>query len=639
MSVFLCVSPPARMLALGVVAAACIAASAGPAEAVRVYYAVGSSPGTEIHWADLTAGSATPAATRELVTRCSGGAWPGITGLAVDSASSATTPDLAWAGESRWDGSTCSSSAADSHGYLGTRRGGTVTEEAFATDRGSGNAFSGLGMDPSTGLFLATAHHPGAWGAGAGATAFTGTCTTGFCIATGSIAGGSLHVQRPGASGSSPVAPVVSGSVGYFLKGAGGGAAQVRRATGISTTPGTATFTDVTSSFSTVSATAFQWSMAMDGTSQTAYLSNTASGGVDSVPLGSSAGPAPSPFTSRTNPYAMAVLSDGSLVTAGGPLGGATGSIVITGGSLAGTYAPEIITRTPRTPGISAIWVVERPAASTGPVVTGGTTRGSTLSCADATWASDLPLNRVSRAPTATRTWQWSRDGAPIGGATGTSHVASEYGTYECAVTAVNVAGSTTARVTHSVPAPAAPADPGGATMPTTGSVPGTPTGVVARRSASGQVAVSWVAPAGIATVTGYIVTAAPGGRTCTAPAGTTRCTITGLRNGVAHAFSVKAAGTAGEGAASRGVSAHSWAGLSVRWSRSGRRVTARWTIPQGAVSQRLSAASTRGRCTVTRRAVTCAIALRKGRTTVTAGALGPSGLFQARADRVFVTR
>jgi len=65
------------------------------------------------------------------------------------------------------------------------------------------------------------------------------------------------------------------------------------------------------------------------------------------------------------------------------------------------------------------------------------------------------------------------------------------------------------------------------------------------------QVAVSWIAPhlTGGAPVTGYTVTAAPGGATCTSS--TTSCVVTGLTNGVAYTFSVTATNAAGNSAAS----------------------------------------------------------------------------------------
>ena len=92
------------------------------------------------------------------------------------------------------------------------------------------------------------------------------------------------------------------------------------------------------------------------------------------------------------------------------------------------------------------------------------------------------------------------------------------------------------------------PASPPGTGTPFT--VPGAPTGVSAvggDRSAT----VSWTTPAfdGGSAVTGYTITAAPGGAPKTAAAGATSATFTGLTNGTAYTFAVKATNAAGAGA------------------------------------------------------------------------------------------
>ncbi len=89
-------------------------------------------------------------------------------------------------------------------------------------------------------------------------------------------------------------------------------------------------------------------------------------------------------------------------------------------------------------------------------------------------------------------------------------------------------------------------------TKPPGTNVPGAPTGV---RAVTGNrlAAVSWVAPAstGGLAISGYVATATPGGRTCTAVATARACTITGLVNGAAYRFSVRARNGLGLGAAS----------------------------------------------------------------------------------------
>ena len=80
--------------------------------------------------------------------------------------------------------------------------------------------------------------------------------------------------------------------------------------------------------------------------------------------------------------------------------------------------------------------------------------------------------------------------------------------------------------------------------------VPGAPTAVTATAGA-GQAAVAFTAPVddGGSPITGYLVTAAPGGLTATCA--TSPCTVTGLTNGASYTFTVQAINAVGDSAAS----------------------------------------------------------------------------------------
>ena len=77
--------------------------------------------------------------------------------------------------------------------------------------------------------------------------------------------------------------------------------------------------------------------------------------------------------------------------------------------------------------------------------------------------------------------------------------------------------------------------------------VPQSPT-VLAVELGNGAVTVSWVAPVdtGGTALTGFTVTAAPGGATCTAGPGDTSCVVTGLTKGATYTFGVVAENSVG---------------------------------------------------------------------------------------------
>ena len=98
-------------------------------------------------------------------------------------------------------------------------------------------------------------------------------------------------------------------------------------------------------------------------------------------------------------------------------------------------------------------------------------------------------------------------------------------------------------------------ASPVGVNIATPATAPGAPQQVSATPYVEGQSTVSWTTPVdtGGAPLTGYLVTASPGGLTCSAST-TTSCTVTGLTDGVSYTFTVTATNAAGSSSASSGI-------------------------------------------------------------------------------------
>jgi hypothetical protein len=81
------------------------------------------------------------------------------------------------------------------------------------------------------------------------------------------------------------------------------------------------------------------------------------------------------------------------------------------------------------------------PSGTGAPVIAGGSSVGSALSCSAGSWAGDLLGSWLYRAPQRL-SYSWTRNGAAIPGATAASYTAAAAGDYRCIVTASNPAGS-----------------------------------------------------------------------------------------------------------------------------------------------------------------------------------------------------
>ena len=171
------------------------------------------------------------------------------------------------------------------------------------------------------------------------------------------------------------------------------------------------------------------------------------------------------------------------------------------------------------------------------------------------------PTNVVATASNASASVTWkaptSDGGAPITAYTATSapggKTCSTNGATSCTVSGLSNGTSYTFTVKAINSAGTGPASaPSNAVTPVAAATPpGAPTNVVAT-AGNASASVTWKAPAsdGGAPITAYTVTSAPGGKTC-ATSGATSCTVSGLTNGTAYTFTVKATNSAGTGPAS----------------------------------------------------------------------------------------
>ena len=307
------------------------------------------------------------------------------------------------------------------------------------------------------------------------------------------------------------------------------------------------------------------WAFAKDTTSDFIYGGRQRVG--ELVQTKTDAGTAISTVRSIASPASLAVFSDGTIAVGKGtgvtdnvPTVGALTIVDPTGASpdveVGGVGSGEAAS------GLQSVWAVESPIADTPAQIDGDFEVGGSIYCGDAAWRDDLPLSRLSRKPIeGVRSYAWFRNGVQMEGVTSDTIVLSQGGSYQCAVTAGNLAGSGQSAQSEAVAVPSLPGEE--TTTPSEGSTespvvtvpvaaPATPVVVVTPSLRS----VKWTFTGRTAKVTFrkysgatkyrlYVRGATRKNIVCKSAKTTVTCTTVTLKKGL-NSFSAKALSTSG---------------------------------------------------------------------------------------------
>lgn len=186
------------------------------------------------------------------------------------------------------------------------------------------------------------------------------------------------------------------------------------------------------------------------------------------------------------------------------------------------------------------------PGVPTGLSATGSSSSVSlSWTAPSASGSSSLAGYRVQRSRDGGQTWSTILSSTQNSTATSASDSSVQVGSsYSYRVSAINATNKGLPTDAQSVMVPVPPVPP---VVPV---APSAPTSVSASPVSAGAVSVSWQAGSnGGSAITGYTVTASPGGASCTSAS--TSCTISGLINGTSYRFVVVAANAVGSSPAS----------------------------------------------------------------------------------------
>lgn len=203
------------------------------------------------------------------------------------------------------------------------------------------------------------------------------------------------------------------------------------------------------------------WNFVEDTRSSAVYATRPSAGELVQTQVSS---PAPLiKIASLASPTTLAAFSDGTLAIGKGAdtRGGASVVGALTIYDPAGS-SPNIemsgVGSGKSSSGLQSVWAVESPIAETAPQIDGDGIVGTSAFCSDAQWKEDLPLSRLSRLPIeGVRTVSWFIDGVLVSSGSSDTFSIEVSGSYQCAVTAGNLAGTGQSGLSDPLVVPAPP--------------------------------------------------------------------------------------------------------------------------------------------------------------------------------------